>query len=199
MNQPLRICVIGTSGSGKTTLARQLARKFAIPYLCNDELFWLPGWRKRPDFADRVLAATAADSWAFDGNLGPKYPDPEVLAQANVIIWLDYPRHVVFHRLLRRTIVRVATKQVLFSGNVERFVVNFCSRDSVLVWAMQSYATLRRRYTGVFERLKRSRVVLVRHRTPLETQRWLAKCERELPDFVADSIRGRAAELPLTR
>jgi adenylate kinase family enzyme len=181
--------VIGTSGSGKTTLAQQLAAKLGIPYICNDELFWLPGWQKRPDFAELALAATAADSWTYDGNLGPRYPDPQVLARANVIVWLDYPRHVVFHRLLRRTIIRVATKQALFSGNVERFGISFASRESILVWAMQAYTPLRKRYEEVFERLKESDVVLIRHRSPLETQRWLATVKAERP---ASAPRGRS-------
>ena len=123
-----------------------------------------------------------------------------VLSRANVLIWLDYPRHVVFHRLLRRTIVRVAaTKQELFSGNVERFRISFLSRESILVWAMGFYARLRKRYFDVFERLNGSPVKLVRHRTPLETGRWLATAEWELRGSAADVIRDRVAELPFTK
>ena len=179
MAPPLRICIIGVTGSGKTTLARQLADKLSISYICNDELFWLPNWVKRPDaeFAALCDAATQQPGWTFDGNLGNKHPDPLVLSRANVVVWLDYPRHVVFHRLLRRTIKRVAMKQVLFSGNVETFRVSFASKDSILIWAMGFYDRLRKRYSDVFERLKDSDVRLIRHRSPLETKRWLANFE----------------------
>jgi adenylate kinase family enzyme len=173
---PLRICVVGVSGCGKTTLARQLSRKLAIPYINNDELLWLPNWqlRPKPQFAELADQATRQPAWTFDGNLGAKHPDPMVLSRATMIVWLDYPRHVVFGRLVRRTLFRCATREVLFSGNVERFSINFASKDSILLWAWQVYPRFKQRYEDHFARLRGSGVQLVRHQSPLETQRWLA-------------------------
>jgi adenylate kinase family enzyme len=179
MTPPLRICVVGVSGCGKTTLAKQLSRKLVIPYINNDELLWLPNWqlRPKPEFADLCDQAIQQPSWTFDGNLGPRHPDPMVLSRATLIVWLDYPRHVIFGRLLRRTLFRCASREVLFSGNVERFSTSFASKDSILIWAWQVYPKLRERYQGVFERLQGSQVELVHHRSPHDTRRWLASVD----------------------
>ena len=40
----MKIMVIGYSGSGKSTLAEYLGKKYQIPILHLDHIFWLPGW-----------------------------------------------------------------------------------------------------------------------------------------------------------
>ncbi len=43
----MKIMVIGYSGSGKSTLAEYLGKKYEIPILHLDHIFWLPGWKSR--------------------------------------------------------------------------------------------------------------------------------------------------------
>lgn len=170
-----RIAVVGVSGSGKSTLAQHFADRLAILYIYNDELFWKPGWVRRPqdEFYALVDHATSEPSWVIDGNLGADPADDLIRSRMTAVVWLNYPRHVILHRILRRTIKRVAMRERLFSGNVEGFRQSFLSRESVIVWSMWSYARLERRYAALFERLRNSPVRLIRHRTQRETDRWL--------------------------
>ena len=36
----MRVRIIGGIGSGKTYLAKRLSRKFSIPHVCLDDIFW---------------------------------------------------------------------------------------------------------------------------------------------------------------
>jgi adenylate kinase family enzyme len=44
-----RVVIIGTSCSGKSHLGRILARKYQVPHVELDDLYWLPGWQERPE------------------------------------------------------------------------------------------------------------------------------------------------------
>lgn len=44
----MKIMVIGYSGSGKSTLSQYLGKKYGIPVLHLDRMFWLPGWKALP-------------------------------------------------------------------------------------------------------------------------------------------------------
>lgn len=175
-----RICIVGTSGSGKTTLAKQLAVRLGVPYVCNDELLWLPNWvlRDKAECGRLMCAATAAPAWTFDGNLGSDDCDRYVASRATTIVWLDYPKHVVMRRIVLRTIRRVALRERLFAGNVEGFRQSFMSGDSIICWANRTHGKLRVRYSNLFERMNGGRATLVRHCTPWQTERWLRSLPR---------------------
>ncbi len=170
-----RICVVGTSGSGKSTLAKAIANRLNIPYVNSDALYWLPGWTKRPrhEYSAMLHAAADEDAWVLDGNLGTADGSRYAASRATMIVWLDYPHHVIMRQVILRTIKRVAKKEKLFSGNVETFGQTFLSRDSIICWAFTSYPDVSKRYVELFERLGGTGVLLVRLRTPNETRRWL--------------------------
>jgi len=145
----VRFVVIGTSGSGKSTFARALASARGVPYIELDELFWLEDWAhlQREEFCSRTVAATAADSWVVDGNYSAIR---EVLwPRATDIIWLNFSRSTVYSRIIRRTFVRVATRQELWAGNRESFTKAFLSRDSVLLWAFTTFGKNRLKYSAL--------------------------------------------------
>ena len=108
------VVVIGTTSSGKSTLANRLAEKIHAEFIDLDSLHWEPNWVEAPDeiFRERVEMATSSQSWVVAGNY--HVVRDIIWPRADSIIWLDYPFHIVFLRLLTRTIRRVVTREKLF-------------------------------------------------------------------------------------
>jgi adenylate kinase family enzyme len=144
-----RVAVIGVTGTGKTTFAAALARKLGVPHIELDALHWEPNWvmAELDVFRERVERAVAADRWVVDGNYS-KTRDL-VWSRADTVVWLDYAFALTFARLLRRTLARVISGEELWNGNRERFADQFLSRDSVFLWAIQTYP----RYRATFPKL----------------------------------------------
>ncbi len=171
---PLRAAVVGVTGCGKTTLARGLARRFDVPHVELDALYWGPNWTPRSDETFWALTADALSgaAWTVDGNYG-KVRDV-VWRRANVLVWLDYTLPVILWRLTRRIWQRSLTHEVLWNGNREQLWPHFFSRDSLYWWALKTYARRRRDYTELPQRPEYAHLKVVRLKTPHEAQRWLA-------------------------
>lgn len=169
-----RISVIGTTGSGKTTLARQLAQRLALSHIELDALHWEPNWTEAPldVFRQRTAAALSGDDWVVDGNYS-KVRDI-VWARADTVVWLDYPLPLILWRLLRRGVRRAATREELWSGNRETWRGLFFSRDSLFLWALQTYGRRRREYPELLSRPEYAHLRLIHLRSPRETAAWLA-------------------------
>jgi adenylate kinase family enzyme len=98
-----RVHILGAAGSGKTTLAQQVAARLGAP--CYDlDLVAYEGdaWRHRP------LAQRQADlrhilvqpAWVTEGAY--LWWVEDLLAAADVIIWLDLPWPIAFWRIVTR-------------------------------------------------------------------------------------------------
>lgn len=146
-----KIIIIGVAGAGKTTLAKALSEKLSIPHTELDSLHNQANWRtiSKDEFRDTVRTISANDSWIFCGNyfsiLGL-----ELWNRADTVIWCDYSFPLVLNRLLRRTVRRIVTKQILWNGNRETFVVSFASKDSIILWMLRSWNKQKRRYGPIF-------------------------------------------------
>src|SRR5688572_30848001 len=146
MNPPhmRRIVVVGTSGAGKTTLARELSRRLNVPHVELDALHWEPNWTEAPRdvFRVRVEKAVAGDAWVVDGNyLSVR---DVIHPRADTIVWLDYPMSVVFTRVFVRSVWRGIRRQELWAGNRESLRLTFGSRDSILLWVINTWRQRRR-------------------------------------------------------
>lgn len=143
--------VVGTSGSGKTRFARALSEKLAVPHIELDALHWLADWRERPLDEFRTLVARAAqgDRWVIDGNYG--VVRDLTWPRATAVIWLNYSFPRTFWRVFSRTVKRCATREELFAGNRESLAMTFCSRDSILLWTIQTYHRRQRKYRKLFD------------------------------------------------
>jgi adenylate kinase family enzyme len=150
----LRISIIGTSCSGKTTLAKQLSSILNIPHIQLDEFNWLPNWKERPleEFMQLIDNATLSESWICDGNYDKSRN--LVWQRTTHIIWLNFPFHIVFRRALVRTIKRAWTKEELFSGNRESWQQSFFSKDSILLWVIQTHHKRKKKYNALLSKVE---------------------------------------------
>jgi adenylate kinase family enzyme len=177
-SRPRRIVVVGTSGSGKTTMARRLAEGLGLPHVELDALHWGPGWTEAlpEEFRQRTAAALAGEAWTTDGNYG-RVRDI-VWSRADTLVWLDYSLPVVLWRVISRTILRVARREELWSGNRENLGNSFLSRDSIILWAIKTYRRRQRETPLLLRRPEYSHLQVVHLRSVGQARRWLEEVTR---------------------
>lgn len=172
-----KIIIIGASGAGKTTLARHLSEKLNIPHTELDSINHQENWRpiEKEEFRSRVDEITKQDGWILCGNYFSTL-GLSLWRKADTIIWCDYSFPLVMNRLLRRTLKRTYTKEVLWNGNRESFVGNFFTRDSVIYWTMRKWNRNKKRFSAIFAKPEDlPGVTLVRLRNPKETALFVKK------------------------
>lgn len=143
-----RIVILGTSASGKTTLAQKIAAKKCIPHFQLDVLFWKPGWTETPrkEFHDKIKQAIATNnSWVICGNYNSA--KQITLPVATDIIWLNYPLYKNLWRGLKRSVQRILSDGEPFAGCKETFRLTFLSKDSILLWILNSHKRRITEYT----------------------------------------------------
>jgi adenylate kinase family enzyme len=170
-----RIVVIGTTSSGKSTLAKQIADKFGYQFIELDALYWEENWVPAPllVFWERVENAVEAERWVIAGNYNSVRHI--IWERAQVLIWLDYPFHILFWRLIKRTIHRVFTKELLWGKNVEKGWVHLkvWSPDSLMYWLFKTYWSRKRETPLWLEQYPHLKVFHFKH--PKETEEWIRK------------------------
>jgi adenylate kinase family enzyme len=169
-----RIDVVGTTGSGKTTMAGRLAERLGLPHVELDALYWGPDWTpvSLELFRQRIVEALSDDAWVVDGNYG--MVRDLVWPRIDTVVWLDYSLAVIMARLLWRTIGRSVTGQELWHGNRESLRTSFFSRDSILLWGLQTYRRRRRNYTSLLGQPEHAHLAVVHLRSPRAARVWLA-------------------------
>lgn len=146
--------MVGVSGAGKTRLAREAGAVLELPVLELDAVFWDAGWRHREvgEARERVraFAATHPGGWVIEGNWSTRLAgllDPGTPGGADVIVWLDHPRHVVMRRILARTLRRGLTREELWHGNRERPAswLRWAPEHNIVRWAWVQHPVIRAR------------------------------------------------------
>ncbi|MEQ8457500.1 MAG: hypothetical protein RLO52_13735 [Sandaracinaceae bacterium] len=168
-----RVAIIGSSGSGKSTLARRLRDERGYAWLELDHVHHMAGWTPRPEGEARAEIAAFTDGeprWVVDGNYA-MYREL-IWGAADTVVWLDLPRAVVMRSLLRRTLRRLVTREVLYNGNREPWS-NLYSLDperSVLAWSFTRHHAYRAEFLARIDdpRWAHLRWIRVRDRRELE-------------------------------
>ncbi len=170
-----RIAVIGTTGSGKTQFAKRLAERLGFPHVELDRLHWDPDWTPKPIEELRALVdqATQGSQWICDGNYS--IVRDLVWTRADTIVWLNYSFPVVFSRAVRRTLVRCLTGKKLYADNQETLGKAFASRDSILLWVLQTHWKHRKNYPELFQEPKWSHLKVIQLKNAKDTKRFLAR------------------------
>jgi len=167
--------VVGTSGSGKSTLAGKLSRIFGLKDIELDALFWKEGWTQSGlgEFRDKIAKAMEGPSgYVIHGNYG-KVRDL-TWAGVDTVIWLDYSRLVVMWRVLKRTIGRIRTREVLWAGNRETFRNSFLARDAIVFWAWKTYRKRKEEYRELFYKNPYGIKNCILFKRPCEAREFLA-------------------------
>ncbi|MGW3141479.1 adenylate kinase [Streptomyces sp. NPDC001139] len=133
-----RILVVGVTGAGKSTLARALSARLGLPHHEMDALYFNgPGWSVNDVLIEDVSRLTSEPRWIID-SIG--YPEVRDLLwnRADTVIWLDYPKRVIMPRVLRRSLRRTLTREILFGGNRETWR-DWLSREHPAWWAWSQH------------------------------------------------------------
>jgi len=138
---PGRIAVHGASGSGKTSLASAIAERLGVAHIELDGLFHQSGWTERPLDEFRAEVAEVVDGRGGSSRGNYRQVRDLVWARAQIIVVIDLPRWRVMVQLLRRTLVRGATKAELWNGNHEslRNLVSADDGRNVVLWSWRTH------------------------------------------------------------
>jgi len=173
MSTPRRIAVYGPSGSGKTTFSRTAGARLGLPVVELDAIF-----HSRPDWDDlsedeyraaveRTLAAHPG-GWVIDGNYGTVRG--LILPHADTAVWLRLPFPVVYSRLVRRTVRRAWSRELLWGVNRESWRLSFLSRESILLWGITHWREHHRKTRQALREAKARGTQIVVLRSPAEVR-----------------------------
>ena len=116
-----RIQVIGAPGAGKSTLAKKVSEVTGYKLIDLDMNFHLPGWQMREteEFRQIIQSKIAGvDNWILDGDYYSKLGS-EILEQVDTVVWMNTPLLYSQSRLIRRSLKRIITKELLWGVNRE--------------------------------------------------------------------------------
>ncbi len=189
-DQLRRINIVGTSGSGKTTVARQLAKILGHPLIEMDRLYWGADWQPVDDdqFFENLERQTNGEQWIVDGN----YSRAELIKWRNVtaIIWLDYSYMRTVSQALRRAVSRSVSQQEIWpdTGNRESLRRTFFSKNSILLWTLQTHFPVRRKFTSLMNDPLMQHVAFVRLKNPQQSRAFLNTVQT---NFSSNNVRGQ--------
>ncbi|MGW3287657.1 AAA family ATPase [Streptomyces sp. NPDC001002] len=168
-----RILVVGVSGAGKSTLARAVGERLGIPYHEMDALYFAgPNWTVNDKLTEEMARIVAEPRWIID-SIG--YPEVRDLLwdRADTVLWLDYRKRVIMPRILRRSLRRTITRELIFNGNREP-LAGWLSREHPVRWAWSQHAPRQREITDRTGDPRFAPLTTLRFNRPAETATWLA-------------------------
>ena len=137
-----RVVVQGTSGSGKTTVSRALANVLGVACLELDGLYQQPDWTPLDieEFRSRVETFVDQPRWVVDGNYS--HVRDILWPRATAILIIDLPKRIVMARVIKRTVLRILRREVLWNGNREswRNALSLDPMRNIILWSWNSHS-----------------------------------------------------------
>jgi adenylate kinase family enzyme len=169
--QPSRVLVTGTSGAGKTSFAARIAQAWQMPRVELDALHHGENWVPRPTFADEVTLFAAQPRWVTEWQYTAKLGDL-LHGRADLVVWLDHPRHLVMRQVIARTVIRRLRREVLWNGNVEPPLrALFTDPDHIIRWAWRTQSHPGKRVACLLDQ-RGPEIMVVRLRGRRQADRW---------------------------
>ncbi|PHM45578.1 ATPase AAA [Xenorhabdus miraniensis] len=146
----MKVWIVGSPGSGKSTMSRKVASALGCKHVELDAIVWNKGWTKC-DF----LSANAEinqlnekhNSIVFDG--GYDQFRSTLYEVVDVVILMSVPFPISFFRVLRRSVKRVLTKEMLWNGNIETFG-GITKKDGMLHYAFTQRNKIRKKNRSIY-------------------------------------------------
>ncbi len=161
---PRRVLVAGNTGSGKTTLATIISRAWDLPRFELDALHHGAGWQPRPSFVDDVAAFAGQARWVTEWQYTRLLGDT-LSGRADLVLWLDHPRHLVMRQVIARTVRRRWRREILWNGNTEGPLHTFFTDpEHIIRWAWRTHGQPGERVRGLLAARPDSLVVRLRGR-----------------------------------
>jgi adenylate kinase family enzyme len=171
---------VGTSGSGKSTFGKLLASKLNCPYIEMDQIYWGPNWKQPADevFFDKLKIALNSDRWVLDGNYTRSIPVK--WKNVEMVVWLDYSFSTTLYQAFVRALRRIISGKEIWegTGNRETFSKTFFSKDSILLWMINTHQTVRLRYQALLIDPQFSHIQFVRLKSRKEAEEFLNSFEQ---------------------
>ena len=171
----MRINVVGTSGCGKSTFSKRLAEILQLPYVEMDKVFWKPQWTESTDeeFFSKLEESIKGEQWVLDGN----YNRTRHLKwkRVQLVIWLDYSFPIALFRVFTRAMYRSIKREELWegTGNKESLRRSLLSRESIILWSIQTHKSNRKKYNSLMLDQRYSHIRFLRFSTPNEAEKFL--------------------------
>ena len=142
------------------------------------------------EFHALVNEATRAPRWIVDGN----YDHIRELTwdRATAVLWLNYTFARVWGQALKRTLVRVTTREEICNGNRETLKQTLFTRESILWWILATHRSRQRLYRDRFDRGPTDGQSYIELRSPREMERFLRGAEPSRRD--AENAEARGAD-----
>ncbi len=116
-----RVLVVGANGAGKTAFAKALAEKTGLPLVHVDRLYWLEGWKARPqeELAALLRAECQKPRWIIEGNRQASIE--ERLCRADTVFFFDFSPTLCTWRAIKRSFRNRGLPVSDRAGNPEGF------------------------------------------------------------------------------
>ena len=109
-----------------------------------------------------------------------------VWSRADTVVWLDYALPAIMWQLVQRTLRRIVTREELWGSNRESLSKALFSRESILLWALQTYRRRREEYPVLLSRAEHAHLAVVHLRSPRAARAWLSSLTMPRASKISD-------------